>query len=128
MNMPFGLKIHCELIWTSKGWSRKITMEDNPINDRSLIIVLNTSEYHDYSRFYDQFAPISDSVKYMGVPVEHILVTIMTKRFTSLRPYVSLMNDVFHISPDRVHFGDKDVSIENFALIFSDSRRSINFF
>lgn len=121
------MQIECRLSWTVGGWKKQITIEDHNDPKTELMLYFDTSSDLDYRNFYYYKAPIFDAIKCLNVPIEHLMVTVITKRFRMLRPYVSLISDNFVIDPHRVTIGNRNVSLKHLFLVFSDSRESIQF-
>lgn len=122
-----GTKIECMLYWTKEGWSKDITYKDSSERKRELMLLFDTKSCKDYRNFPLCPPPIFEVAKALGVPIEHILVTVMTKRFAMVRPYLSIMSENFSLSPSRAIIGQHDVSLKHLSFLMSDSRETISF-
>jgi hypothetical protein len=119
--------IDCLLLWNGSGWTRGISWQDNNRRDSQLILKFDTLASRDYRRIYNTLPPIFDVVKYLEIPLSHILVTITTKRATLLRPYVSLLSETITVTPEYMYIGQNKIRINHVTMIFADSRDYIQF-
>jgi hypothetical protein len=119
--------IDCLLLWNGSGWTRGISWQDNNRRDSQLILKFDTLASSDYRRIYNTLPPIFDVVKYLEIPLSHILVTITTRRATLLRPYVSLLSETITVTPEYMYIGQNKIRINHMTMIFADSRDYIQF-
>lgn len=127
-DMRMKRSIDCVLLWDGDGWTRKLTWQDGSGRDAQLILKFDTHTHHGYRDIYNTLPPIFDVVKYLEIPLNHILVTITTNRATLLRPYVSLLSEEIVITREYMYLGENKIRINHMTMIFADSRDYIQFY